>query len=353
MTQQQKFWRPVVILLFCLLPCLAYTHEVFDRIVVFGDSLSDPGNAYYLLGTELTPPYETLDTLLIPDAPYAVSGHNFSNGPTWIEQLARTLDLKSSVGPAFADDTHGHNRGTNYAVGGACARNRGSGIDLTDQVNVYLSRGPAAARGDDLYVIEFGSNDVRDAIAALALDLSGGASTDIITAALSTIADNIVSLYASGARTLLIGNAPDLSLTPAIRTLDVISPGSAMAAAIIAARFNASLDRLIAQLDTQLPGISITKFDIYNGLFDIVADPGRYRLDNVTDACVMPNVPPYSCRNAKRYLFWDGIHPTKTGHGVFARFARDALFPHGVKKASKRWTQQCRWEHTGAAACRH
>lgn len=316
-------------------PPAAFAHKDYDRIVVFGDSLSDPGNAYYLLGRALTPPYDKLDALLVPDAPYAIGGHHFSNGPTWIEQLARSRDLKSSVGPAFAPGIRGRNGRTNYAVGSARARDTGSGIDMTTQVNTYLSRFATPPGGDDLYVIEFGGNDVRDAIAALALDPGGSMSTAVLNAALSAISDNLASLYAGGARAFLIVNSADLSLTPSVRILDVISPGSAMAAAIISAQFNAGLDTLVGQLESLLPGAKITTFDIYDLPHRIVADPTGFHLRNATEACIMPNVPPYSCRTAKRHLFWDGIHPTRTGHGIFANQARDLLFPDDTKASGE------------------
>src|SRR5437773_11819355 len=58
-----------------------------SRIVVFGDSLTDPGNAFVITHQVSVPPYQ-----LIPDFPYARGGHHFSNGKTWVEQLARRLD---------------------------------------------------------------------------------------------------------------------------------------------------------------------------------------------------------------------------------------------------------------------
>lgn len=56
----------------------------YDRIVTFGDSLSDPGNAYLLTGEVVVRPFEP-----IPSAPYLIGHFHFTNGPTWIEQLAR------------------------------------------------------------------------------------------------------------------------------------------------------------------------------------------------------------------------------------------------------------------------
>ncbi len=316
-----RYWLGLLLLV--LLPALTYAHKPVDGLVVFGDSLSDPGNAYRLLGVALTPPYETLDVLLVPDAPYAIGDHHFSNGETWIEQFARSLEIQAAAGPAFS----GLAGRSNYAVGGARARSSGSGVDLTDQVTLYLSRSSGQAEPESLHVIEFGGNDIRDAIAALAVDPTGGVSSDIVGAALQATADNIGALYGAGAREFLIANAPDLSLTPAIRILDLIRPGSVMAAAIISAQYNAGIDALIAQLSIQLPGVSLKKLDIYTLLGDVVSNPDLYRLSNTTEACLTPNQPPFSCRNAKRYFYWDGIHPTRAGHALLAEFARQTVIP--------------------------
>jgi len=61
-----RFLHPICILaVTCLLPAAATADTDYDRLVVFGDSLSDPGNAYVLTGMSLVPPY----TDLIPDYP--------------------------------------------------------------------------------------------------------------------------------------------------------------------------------------------------------------------------------------------------------------------------------------------
>ncbi len=340
---RQTLTRLFAALLLSLLTNPALSHEEYERIVIFGDSLSDPGNAFFLLGNSLTPPYATLDALLIPNAPYAVGGNRFSNGATWVEQLARSLELKSSSGPAFMPDIRGKRKRSNYAVGGARARDTGSDVNLPVQVNAYLSRGTTQHDDDEtLYVVEFSGNDIRDAISALAVDPSGTTSSGIVTAALISIADNMATLYLSGAREFLLVNSADLSLTPAIRTLDVISPGSAMAAALVSAQYNTGISLLIEQLTTQLPGIEITLFDISSLLHQIVANPGDFRLSNVTAACIMPLVPPYSCGMKNRYLFWDGIHPTRAGHAIFAEYALRALFPKGKRDDRKREHPRCR-----------
>jgi len=87
------------------------------RFVVFGDSLSDPGNAFVLLGDAEIPPFDSL----IPDAPYARGAFHFSNGPTWVEQLSLLDHAVPSAGPALFIPL----LFSNYAVGGARARPEG------------------------------------------------------------------------------------------------------------------------------------------------------------------------------------------------------------------------------------
>src|SRR3954468_15844172 len=90
----------------------------FARIVAFGTSLSDPGNAFALRGETNTPPDYQLDAFLVPSAPYVRGGHHFTNGATWVEQFARSKGLAGTVRPAFQGLT---GEATNYAVGGARA----------------------------------------------------------------------------------------------------------------------------------------------------------------------------------------------------------------------------------------
>ena len=133
----------------------------FDRIVAFGASLSDPGNAFALRGGANTPPDYLLDPLLVPSAPYARGGHHFSNGATWVEQFARSTGLAGTVRPAF----EGESGATNFAVGGARAYEDGINVNLSAQVEAFLQQAGHTASPDALYAIEMGGNDIRDALA--------------------------------------------------------------------------------------------------------------------------------------------------------------------------------------------
>ena len=304
---------------YCLVALLAlatpaWAADSFDRIVVFGTSLSDSGNAFALRGGNNVPPDYSVDPLLIPDRPYARGGHHFSNGPTWIEQFARGTGLSGSTRPALASS----GKGTNYAVGGARAYDDGINFNLSDQVDRFLQDFPAGAPSSALYVIEMGGNDLRD---ALVVASGGGNPATIIGPALNSIAQNIQRLYIAGARDFLVWTAPDIGLTPAVSSI----PGGSAAAGQLTAFFNAQLNGLIAQLQAALPGAHFTTLDVYSKLNTIVAQPQLFGLSDVTHACITPNVAPFACRKPDQFLFWDGIHPTRAAHAIIANEAAAAL----------------------------
>ena len=284
----------------------------YERVVAFGDSLSDPGNAFVLTMNVSLPPFQ-----LIPDAPYARGGMHFSNGKTWVEQLAAELDVRRSAGPALRKPLVF----SNYAVGGARARPEGP-FDLGTQVDLFLRDFAGSAPADALYVVYAGSNDVRDALSALATDPSGATSFAILQGALAAVRDNLLKLQAAGARHFLVPNAPDLALVPAVQLQGAAAQG---AARWLAVSYNASLSDLLAQLDGQ-NGVTITRLDIFSLLAAVVAAPASFGLSNVDQPCIVPGttVHPY-CANPDQYLFWDGIHPTRVGHGIIAERAETAL----------------------------
>jgi len=287
----------------------------FEGVVAFGTSLSDAGNAFALRGGTNTPPDYLLDPLLVPSAPYARGGHHFSNGATWIEQFARSIGIAGSARPALQS----LGSGANYAVGAARAYEDGVNFNLSAQVDSFLQDVGGVASAGNLYVIEMGGNDIRDALVAYP---SGSGA--ILQAANISIANNIGRLYAAGARDFLVWRAPNVGLTPAIRGLDRVSPGAIVLATGLTRAFNGALDGVITQLSA-LPGIRVARLDAYRLLTDMVADPAAFGLTDVTSACVTPNVPPFTCQTPDEFLFWDGIHPSSAAHGIIAQEAASTL----------------------------
>jgi len=306
----------MVIISVVLVPVMA---AAYDRIVVFGTSLSDPGNAYALTGWLSRPPYDTLDDLLVPDAPYARGGHHFSNGATWVEQYARSVGLAGSTRPAFAARD---GLAANYAVGGARAREDGINVNLSTQLQAFLADFPDAP-ADALYVVEMGSNDIRDALLVDPASEPGPAG--VLEEALTAIASAMVDLYDGGARQFLVLNGADISLTPAVQQLELAMPGATLYAQLLGYIFNEELENLLVYLEATLPDIDIRRLDMYGQLNEYAADPGSFGLTEVSAACVTPDLPPFACHFPDEYLFWDGVHPTRAVHAIFAREAAGVL----------------------------
>jgi outer membrane lipase/esterase len=210
---------------------------------------------------------------------------------------------------------------TNYAVGGARARDFAQNINLASQLGLFLADVQGQLSDRSLYVVALGGNDVRDAVAALAQDSSGLLSAEIIANALSAISDAIITLHSEGATSLMVANVPDLSITPAVRRLDARLPGAAVGAAILSAKFNSELSGLLDVLEQSSPGLKIIRMDFAGSTRKIAENSEAFRVSNVEDACVTPNQEPSSCNEPSSYLFWDGIHPTRKVHRIIGKMA--------------------------------
>ncbi len=311
-------FRPAACALVLLLSCgPAFAGQAFDRTVTVGDSLSDPGNFYVATGDFVVRPFEA-----IPLAPYLYGRFHFTNGPTWIEQLARDLGLRRSARPALSDRP-GY---ANYAFGSARARPVG-GFDLDDQVDLFLDDVAGEASAESLYAVFIGSNDLRDAFVELVQGNPGGAE-EIVQAAIGGTFAAIQRLTDAGARTFLVLNLPDIGNTPTVIDL---GPEAVAAASALTRAYNAAYAEALAGLGALNPAITIIAVDVFAALEDIVAHPRAYRLRNVTGSCVTPEVIFGAiCRRPDQYLFWDFLHPTRRGHQLLSEEALAALEARGL-----------------------
>ena len=310
--KRMTIWAQLTALLWLLalggLPAAARADES-RGLVIFGDSLTDPGNHYIAFGEVSRPPYQTVAIY-----PYAMGGHHFSNGPTWAEDLTDELDTPVSGKPALREP----GVFTNYAVGRARAR-PGAPVfpdfDLGTQVGAFLTDFGGHATANRTYVIWIGANDLDDAIEALQVDQTGATSIGIIQQAIGATAESVQMLWAAGARDFLVLNLADPALTPYVRSLGPVAAG---ASTQLAAAYNGALAQALAALGA-LPQIQVRQFDMNAFLHTVVASPGRYGLRDVENACLKFGVATNAvCADPNHYLFWDGIHPTRAAHLIIS-----------------------------------
>ena len=246
----------------------------FSRIIVFGDSLSDTGNFYRMTG----------DTF--PPSPPYWQGR-FCNGPVWVEYLAEDL------GMAGLED--------NYAVGGAATGTENDSAPfggVQNQIARYVSSHPGDP--DALYILWAGHNDVMLALTTGRYDPS-----QIVP---NTI-NNIRTLWAAGARHILVVNLADLGKIPML-----VSTEDSATVSWFVASINENLADALHGLAAE--GVPAITLDAFTFVDTVVADPAQYGFSDATDAGI--GLYPV---NPTGYLFWDNTHPTTEFQHVFEQFA--------------------------------
>jgi len=275
-------------------------------VYFFGDSLTGTGNVQEVYAALPTKPPGLPAT--VPGAPYDPGGRA-SNGPVYADVLATGLGfdaLASSRG------------GNNFAFGGARTRYHIFGPQfqgIIEQVAAFRAR-PGAAAPNALYVLWAGSNNLQDIFLGRTTDVLGNPIPNPAETR-ADIRSMIDSLYDEGARTLLVPNVPDLSRVP--RLTAITDSAGQMGARLLVQAFNAALDAVLDEAESDLPGLRLIRFDSFAAFNDILLNPTAFGLTNTTDRCYTGDDLTFTgggsvCANPDEYFFWDGIHPTTAVH---------------------------------------
>lgn len=276
----------------------------YSDLVVFGDSLEDPGNAFVLTGDIATQPFQP-----IPASAYAIGGHHFSNGRTWVEQLGRHIGLLRSTGPAFRNPAVA----SNYAIGGSRARDVATSPTASQQVGAYLAYTGGTASADALYVVGFGGNDIRDALSDPA-----NAPT-IIGEAAAAVVGQLATLCQAGAEEFLIANVPNLGVTPAIQAAG--EPAISFAT-YLSWTLNALVQSNVAgAVQPACPNARFRTLDLFALSSTVVAYPQGFGFVDAQPCLVFGTTGQAVCNDPSGKFFWDAIHPTRAGHAILAEDA--------------------------------
>lgn len=262
----------------------------YTSMVVFGDSLSDSGNAAIAVGSTVQ---NISGNTYVPNHPYDVGTFSgtFSNGPVWATTAAKAL-TGVPLTPSFAG-------GTNYALGGATS------AGLVQQAGAYFAMNSASPTA--LYVVAGGGNDARAV-------LQGANLATTITSYVQNISLIVSQLETGGAKHIIVWDTPNVGLAPA-----VVAQGGAAAGTTIATLMNKALFAAMANFT------DVSIFDIFDLGTSIFQNPGKFGLTNVTDACGA-----IAAADCSKYEYWDGIHPTTAAHTIIA----DAFIAQAVPELS-------------------
>ena len=301
--------RLLLFIVFVLTPGFAgsASAQSFSDVVVFGDSLSDSGNAAQANG--------------LP------AGNSFTTNPdpVWAEIVAGAFGASGSNSLAG---------GPNYAFAGACVNpatpcTQDVVPTVAEQIGMHLSATGGSLDPGALYALWGGANDVADS----AVNDTPNALGHVLAAADATVAQ-VRRLREAGARIVVVSNVPDISLTPYAVNLGPLVQGALGA---LSGEYNRKLDAGIREGED-----GVVPVNLHTLVREIAADPGTYGFTSVTGtACGAPNASSaisivcgpegspspvtYAPGAGRTHLFADRSHPSGAGQAMMAAMVTSAL----------------------------
>jgi phospholipase/lecithinase/hemolysin len=325
----------------------ATTTTKIDKIILFGDSLSDNGNLF-----DISSKAHNVIPLIpvVPKTPPYFAGR-FTNGQVWVEHLATALNVQLE----------------DYAYGGAWIESAYDShhlvpLDLDSQISLY--RVHAAFDQDKknhLYVVWAGANDYVHDRANM---------EEATTRTVNILKSHLDLLIYLGAQHFFVPTIPNLALVPEVREKgqDYMKRQEMMSKL-----HNQKLLAMIIQEQAEHPTLQFTVMDVSAVLEEVVKDPAKYNIKETRSACYtgsyslrkqklyhnmvelnaarqydldLINNPQLHaayvtglladngvapCANPDEYLFWDQIHPTRVIHAVMAKLAEVNLHENGYE----------------------
>ncbi|KAK7262983.1 hypothetical protein RJT34_30566 [Clitoria ternatea] len=349
-------WFLVITLWCCLIAIIFQIHvstaslpnnETVPAVIVFGDSIVDPGNNNYIT---------TIVKCDFP--PYGrdfVGGNQptgrFSNGLVPSDIIAAKFGVKKLL-PPYLDpnlQTQDLLTGVSFASGGAgydpLTAELVSVMSLSDQLEMfkeYIKKindavgeyRTATIVSKSIYIICIGSDDIANTYAQTPLR---SAQYDIpsYTDLMASEASNFLQeLYGLGARRIGVFGLPSIGCVPSQRTigggLDRACLDSSNQAATL---FNSKLTSQMDALGKRFSDARLVYLDCYTPLLDMIQNPAKYGFEEAERGCcgtgnievsILCN--PYSistCTNSSNYIFWDSYHPTEKAYDVLSTMVLD------------------------------
>jgi len=276
-----------------IIPYTAVKKGKFDRIISFGDSLSDTKNMF------------NASTWTLPNSHSWFLGR-FSNGKVWVEYLSSYLKA-----PLY-----------NWAHGGAAADSYlliPGTLQQAQSWKKYIEHDRNYRPENTLFTVLIGGNDLVQYHRPV---------NEIIQAQRQTLK----TLIESGATNILVLNLPDVSKAPIFKTRDDDGDISRQVG-----QYNEKIKQVVESLQEQYKHfVTIKLFDLHALFADFMARPAYYHFKNVSDSCLDTNsIEPFSfltqaplrseCVDLEDYIFWDALHPTTRAHQVLAISVHDFI----------------------------
>ncbi|XP_057973595.1 GDSL esterase/lipase EXL3-like [Malania oleifera] len=317
-------------------------HESVPAMIVFGDSIVDPGNNNNLktLIKCNFPPYGR-------DFMGGLPTGRFSNGKVPSDLLAQSFGVKEFL-PAYLDpnlQVEDLITGVSFASGGAgfdpLTARIVSVLSLSDQLELfkeYMEKLKAAVGEErtetiiskSIYIVCAGSDDIANTYYSTPYrsqyDLPSY--TDLM---LNSALSFVQELYGMGGRRIGVFSAPPIGCVPSQRTtaggIGRECVENRNQAALL---FNSKLSSQLSALASTLsPETRLVYLDVYSPLFAIIQNPSLNGFKVASKGCcgtgtieVTLLCTRYSlgtCTDVSDYIFWDSYHPTEAAYRTLVR----------------------------------
>jgi thermolabile hemolysin len=264
-----------------------------NKIIAFGDSLSDTNNVF------------NASLWRVPNPKSWFLGR-FSNGPIWVEYLAKQSHL-----PLY-----------NWAVGGAASNRQKLVIPgLLDQVDswlIYMAKAKNYRPENSLFTVWIGANDL----------VSYNQGVDGLIANQTKALNRLVC---AGAKKVLVLNLPNITRTPEFAFRQ---DGEQIKRQID--DYNTRIKQVVDDINRIHPDSPVIIFDLATLFADMLDNPARYQVSETKMACLHIHSPSSLnyinafavravCTNADTYVFWDLLHPTTNTHRLLAEHVSQYL----------------------------
>jgi phospholipase/lecithinase/hemolysin len=268
-----------------------------STLVVFGDSLSDNGNLFDLIGQPAPPAWEG----------------RASNGPTYAEQLAKMLHMRlddrafaaaeasDASPPVLVDPATGH----------------ALPINLSNQLAGYIAdlHGHQAPHHTTV-LINIGSNDYQGFLQSN-LPKDPQTIQAEVQNVVGSISQAIDTLTHAGVEKIVLFTLPDFGITPAVQ-----AQGPLVAA--FAHALDVANNTALTQMAASHPNVQVV--DVFQLSEAFFADPHSFGFSADLNQTWVGQLAAGSHQFAPNEVaFFDGIHPTTAAHGIVAAFADAVL----------------------------
>ncbi|KAI8890108.1 hypothetical protein K501DRAFT_237809 [Backusella circina FSU 941] len=279
-----------------ILPLIALSASAvsaFDKIIAFADSFTDNGNVYKHSKFPVSPPYYQ---------------GRFSNGPTWLEHVAKNLFhipvSNNGYGGATTNNEDAYSAFNNWTVPG-----------LQQQVDTLNVNGTA----NDLYLVYIGYNDLNSIVNPHQYNvINKNYTKEKVASNVVNAVDSIIQKY--NASQILVLNAPPFWKWPVVKNEDKLL------AMELTESYNKLVVKELTKLNATANATDIQFLDDYTWWNQTINNvPASLELSTANGPCNPGIGNNDECKDPQAHFFYDSYHPEAKAHKAFGDWATEQL----------------------------